>query len=69
MHVNKHVRTCEGVRVFARECAPRADGGRPGGCQVRKVWTGSTRPRGWDSLPGAQEAVGCERAGVGAGGK
>lgn len=31
MHVNKHVRTCEGVRVFACECTACADRGRVSG--------------------------------------
>lgn len=44
MHVNKHVRTCEGVRVLVCECTPRADRGRVSGRAARtsKVWTGNT---------------------------
>lgn len=41
MHVSKHVRTCEGVRVLVCECAPQADGGRVSGRAVSKMWTGS----------------------------
>lgn len=65
MHVNKHVRTCEGVRVFACERTPQADGG--GGCQgasgrsVDRKHCGDrgqsadTMAWGQDSLPAGHE--------------
>lgn len=44
MHVNKHVRTCEGVRVFACECAPQADGGRAVRVNVECAQCGQEAP-------------------------
>lgn len=58
MHVNKHVRTCEGVRVFACECAPRADGGRAVRVNVECAQRGQEAPGPWgrDRLPGHEES-------------
>lgn len=71
---NKHVRTCEGVRVFACEPAPGPmEGGCRESCEPAK-WTGSMGAEGGQSQgttarPWAREVVGHRQVGVGAGGQ
>lgn len=55
MHVNKHVRTCEGVCVFVCECTPQVtEGGVPGRVASQQSVhrkDGGDGAQGPDSLP------------------